>query len=192
VNLDLPTAEDLEVERSQQKRQQTTRLTEKQARMGLELLLDPTKSDIQAAKDAGYSVTEGAKTSILKHQLKGKFGELLRKLHITEKTLAQTIAEGLTAERSMVIIERVYKDGKPIAEKSKIINIPDHATRHRYLSTCLQLGNYFPATKVKVDEKRSTTITFIQGMTEAQKRAALKQVSDEIDPDYEVGPNAVN
>lgn len=85
-----------------------------------------------------------------KPQLQFAFQMLLEKEGVTDKKLAETLREGLEANKtiSAFVIVKPNKDGSPNPEVRNIkadskavdfIDVPDHNTRHKYLETALKV-----------------------------------------------------
>lgn len=122
------------------------------------------KTQSQMLKDAGYA--SGSLPKETKQKIGGKLGKILFEMGIAEDDIAIGIKEGLKAMTSHVITD---KDGNV-----KIVETPDHRTRHQFIKLLAQFGNYFPATKV------SGKITHEHGLTEKAQMSLEKMREREL------------
>lgn len=100
----------------------------------------------KVAQAVGYSKSTGLKSPDILTQnetfleAKSEFLQLLEARHpnLKEK-LADQIAEGLHANRAISAIVTGGKEKEANGTTTDFIEVPDHATRHKYVTTTLEL-----------------------------------------------------
>lgn len=91
----------------------------------------------QSAVKAGYSHNT-AINAYKNIEKRLKFDDLLVKHGLDNQTVVKVLGDGLNATRSLVATELVSGDESE-HRVSKVIEVPDHAVRHRFLETFLKL-----------------------------------------------------
>jgi len=159
-----------------------------QKKLVIEMIKDPGAPDIEQIRRAGYKVTENAKPNHVKKALEGKLGLTLRHFGIFEDDLAKIAADGLQATITKVVkLQKRDDNGKVIDEKLHYIEIPDYKTRHAYFKTLTQLGDYFPAKKVRHDG--NLNVAMFGGVDPSilmQRKEELLKKQMEVTGEYEV------
>ncbi len=70
--------------------------------------------------------------------------------YLPDDLLMKVHSEGLQATRTSNAAILLTKEGQLIkAEEQGLIEVPDHATRHKFLDTALKLKDKYPAEKHK-------------------------------------------
>lgn len=117
-------------------------------------LLDNGGDLKKAMNDAGYAKTRGSNVLLRSEN----FIELLDEYGVTDVKIAQKLAEGLEATKSVVM------------EKGEFIDVqPDFATRHKYLETLLKVKGHLSN---DVQKKMNISIKYkplLAGDTTARK-----------------------
>lgn len=88
----------------------------------------------KAMRDAGYSPETAKSPSKLTESL--AWQDLMEK-HFSDAKISKIIDEGL----------------KAMKENAKMVEVPDHATRHKFVETALKLKSKFPAEKHELTGK---------------------------------------
>lgn len=132
-------------------------LTVKQAQLVKGIVAGKTKK--QAAVDAGYSeraAGSAASEALRIPKVQQAFERALKKAGLTDEKLAGVLKDGLEANR--VVSARIVKSrptnmDEELAEANQntddFIEVPDHATRHKYLETAIKVRRLDPAVKVE-------------------------------------------
>lgn len=100
----------------------------------------------EAARRAGYSpksASQLASETLAKPKLQSALEAAMEKAGITDETLATVIKEGLAADK--VVAHVVNKEGLP-----DLIERPDHAVRHKFAETAIDVKGTKAAKKVQV------------------------------------------
>jgi hypothetical protein len=127
-------------------------LTPKQKALAKEMLTNPGATALEQVKRAGYAVTEKAKPQQLKKELAGRLAATLREFGIFEDDLAKVASDGLHATHVRILqIPVRNSEGDIIGQRIEYHEIPDYPTRLATFKILCQLGDYFPAKKIKVD-----------------------------------------
>ncbi len=101
----------------------------------------------KAMRQAGYAEATAKNPSKLTESL--SWDVLLGEL--SDDLLKTKLAEGLEATRASNASILVQNDGKIVkAEEQGLIEVPDFATRHKYIDTILKLKDKYPAEKKKL------------------------------------------
>lgn len=189
--------EEIRVERKQKEqkleltgRAEMSKLSEKRRRLAEQLLLNPTQSFTDAYKKAGYKLGPNSKASVIKREISGKLSATLREAGIFESDLAKVLIESLNAMAYKMIKVPVYHDnGKLKTFRHDVVEVPDMTTRLAAFKQACMLGDYFPATKLDINQ-RTETSTRIFGQVDINiledRAKQLRDQKVEVPATYEV------
>lgn len=122
-----------------------TRLTKEKAEQAVQMLHEGIPA-YKVAQSVGYAASTALHSPhvMLENETfleaKSEFMQLLEARHpqLKEK-LADQIAEGLEANRAISAIVTGGKEKEANGTTTDFIEVPDHATRHKYVTTTLEL-----------------------------------------------------
>jgi len=128
--------------------------------------LPESKSISEAMRKAGYaeSLIEVRPKSVLgKSQVQSAMQKAYEKQGITTECLAKVAEEGLKANK-VISAMVIAPDGEGMKDAHSMtkdfVEVPDFATRHKYLDTAHKLRADYPAEKHEVDVKTDITVKF--------------------------------
>lgn len=105
-------------------------------------------SGAEAARQAGYSprsATEIASENLSKPNVRDAFLKAMEKQGITDDKLVKVLNEGLEANRTISAIPGTEANGGTV----DFVDVPDHATRHKFLKTAADIKGLEAAKKVE-------------------------------------------
>lgn len=95
-------------------------------------------SAYQAARKAGYAhATAIAAYKNIEKRI--KFDELLVAHGLDNQSVVKVLGDGLNATRSVIVKELVADDDGCPQSVTRIVEVPDHSVRHKFLETFLKL-----------------------------------------------------
>jgi len=107
----------------------------------------------KAMRDAGYSKQTAKNPSKL---TKSKSWQQLMDEFLPDAKIIKVIQEGLEANRTISATVVVKSDDPKVRTKQAtardvdFIDVPDHATRHKFVETAVKIKNKLPATKTDI------------------------------------------
>jgi len=140
----------------------------------------------RAMLDAGYSVGYATTQSSAKlRKILPRITEIMDKVNVTDTKLIQKLAEGLDSTK--VISANIIapsKDGMKDADSmtKDFIDVPDFATRHKYLETGLKLRGHL---REKLDV--NVNVDLADRIAQARRALYAKEREIEINPREAVG-----
>lgn len=105
---------------------------------------------VEAMRRAGYSETTALKAGSVKardNRIMSFIQRAMERQGITDEKLAVKLNEGLDSTK-VISANIMAQDGEGMADAhgttKDFVEVPDFATRHKYLDTALKLGNHYP------------------------------------------------
>ena len=132
------------------------------------------KSQTQAAIDAGYSersaYSVGSET-LKKPEVRELMQRALRRKGISEDRLAEVLDEGLRANRVISAVVGTDATGKTM----DFIDVPDHATRHKFLDSAIELLDFKPEKQTAVNVL-NVMLSNLGAASESEVRYAMEML----------------
>lgn len=163
-------------------RDEISRLNGRRRRLVEIMFKNPGMDFIQAARLAGYSISDKARASVIKRDIAGKLSATLRELGLFETDLAAAIRDGLKATKVTFLRKQEVVDGK-IVNKIEAVETPDHATRLQAAKMLAFLGNYFPPKQINVEHTEANPYKGMPREILLARAEELRRM--EIDADFE-------
>ena len=105
----------------------------------------------QSALKAGYAQRGNIYNALSKTDLRELFLEFLEKHDLTDKKIAKVIKEGLEANKTLGYLNNKVNGVNKISDE--FIDVPDHSTRHKFLTTLLELHRKLEKEPQIIDHK---------------------------------------
>lgn len=158
-----------------------TKMRPKQAKFTLLKILDPTMTDGEAVKRAGFS--HSAAASVIKSsKIKGILGDELAERGITLDTVAETIERCLNARKFRTVFTKEYDEkGRPTKDIVTDRDVgPDHAMQLRAAQTLIVLAKKPP------EDSEPKSLPAPKMSAEEAERLVGRGPTEVVDADFEV------
>ena len=138
--------------KEKKKKKETLNIRERKFVKGLAAGLPPTTAMRQAGY-THYTATSKAGAKARESKIQATIQELMEKQGLTSEKLLSKLDEGLESTK-VISANVIAPNGEGMSDANGMtkdfIDVPDYATRHKYLDTAFKLGSYYPNEKVDV------------------------------------------
>ena len=114
-----------------------------------------------------------------RNYVKVAFEDLLEKSGVSDKKLAETISNGIDAEKSVSADILVDENGqvKKDFDNYGAVMVPDWPSRHKFVQTALQLKGHIKDGNITINNNNLTKIdASIEGLTTEEIRSFIAQI----------------